>query len=66
MSQHGSMFMAKIGHKDLDTLREFIEAGKITTVIDKTYPLHETPEAFWYLEKEHPRGKVVITVKENN
>jgi NADPH:quinone reductase-like Zn-dependent oxidoreductase len=62
MSQHGSMFMARIGHKDLDYLRDLIEAGKITTIIDKTYPLNETPAAFRYLENEHARGKVVISM----
>jgi len=62
MSQHGSMFISKIGHQDLDALRELIVAGKITPVIDKSYPLSETPEAFRFLEEEHPRGKVIITV----
>jgi len=33
-------------------------------VIDRTFPLSETLAAFWYLEKEHARGKVVITVAE--
>jgi len=43
-------------------LREFIEAGKITPVIDRTYPLSEVPEAIRYLEEGHVQGKVVITV----
>jgi NADPH:quinone reductase-like Zn-dependent oxidoreductase len=63
MSQHGGMFIAQIGHEDLDYLRDLIEAERITTVIDKTYPLSETPEAFRYLEEEHARGKVVITIE---
>jgi NADPH:quinone reductase-like Zn-dependent oxidoreductase len=46
---------------DLATLRELIEAGKITPVIDRTYSLSETPEAIRYLEEGHTRGKVVIT-----
>jgi NADPH:quinone reductase-like Zn-dependent oxidoreductase len=62
MSQHGSWFMAQIGYEDLDALREYIEAGKITPVIDKTYPLAEAPEGFRYLENEHARGKVVISM----
>ncbi|MEU0477792.1 NAD(P)-dependent alcohol dehydrogenase [Streptosporangium sp. NPDC006013] len=48
--------------EDLRLLRELIEAGKITPVIDRTYPLGEVPEAIRYLEKGHARGKVVITV----
>jgi len=39
-----------------------IEAGKLTPVIDKTYPLSETAEAMRYLEEGHARGKVVVTV----
>ena len=53
---------AKVNQEDLRTLGELIEAGKVTPVIDRTYPLVETPEALRYLERGHPRGKVVITV----
>jgi NADPH:quinone reductase-like Zn-dependent oxidoreductase len=48
--------------KDLIFVKELLETGKITPVIDGCYPLSRTPEAFWYFEKEHPRGKVVISV----
>jgi NADPH:quinone reductase-like Zn-dependent oxidoreductase len=47
---------------DLKTLRELIEAGKITPVIDRTFPLPETPEAIRHLLRVHGRGKIVITV----
>ena len=47
---------------DLATLKELIETGKITPVIDRTYSLSETPDAIRYLEEGHARGKVVITV----
>jgi NADPH:quinone reductase-like Zn-dependent oxidoreductase len=43
-------------------LKELLEAGKITPVIDRTYTLSEVPEAIRYLEEGHARGKVVITV----
>ncbi len=43
-------------------LKEFLEAGKITPVVDRTYPLSEVPEAIRYLEEGQARGKVVITV----
>jgi NADPH:quinone reductase-like Zn-dependent oxidoreductase len=39
-----------------------IEAGKVTPVIDRTYPLNEAAEAMRYLETGHARGEVVITV----
>ena len=48
--------------KDLNFIKELLESGKIMPVIDGCYPLRKTPEAFWYFEKEHPKGKVVITV----
>jgi NADPH:quinone reductase-like Zn-dependent oxidoreductase len=55
-------FVSKEKREDLQALRELIEAGKVTLVIDRTYPLIEAPEAIRYLERGHPRGKVVITV----
>jgi len=55
-------FMANINAGDLAALKELVEAGKVTPVIDRTYPLSETTEAIRYLETGHARGKVVITV----
>jgi NADPH:quinone reductase-like Zn-dependent oxidoreductase len=55
-------FVAKERREDLLELKELIEAGKVTPVIDRTYPLREVPEAIRYLEQGHARGKVVITV----
>jgi NADPH:quinone reductase-like Zn-dependent oxidoreductase len=48
--------------EDLQTLSELIEGGKVIPVIDRSYPLIEAPDAIRYLEKGHPRGKVVIDV----
>ena len=48
----------------LAVLTELIEAGKVTPVIDRTFPLSGVPEAMRYLESGQVRGKVVITVGE--
>jgi len=62
----GLMGTAKIKQQDLVYLRELLEAGKVVPVIDRRYPLHETAEAIRYLEAKHARGKVVITVDQND
>jgi len=48
--------------EDLQVLHEFLEAGQVTPVVDRTFPLSEVPEAIRYMRKGHARGKVVITV----
>lgn len=62
ISQQVSFFLAKPGKADLAVLSDLLATGKVTPVIDRTYPLSETPEAIRYLEQGHARGKVVITV----
>ena len=60
--QNMRMFINKERSADLQYLTELIDAGKVTPIIDRTYPLRQTPEAILYLEEGHPRGKIVITV----
>jgi NADPH:quinone reductase-like Zn-dependent oxidoreductase len=62
LGQKLKTFISKENHKDMLVLKELIEAGKVTPVIDRTYPLSEVPQAIRYLEQGHARGKVVITV----
>jgi NADPH:quinone reductase-like Zn-dependent oxidoreductase len=62
VSQKMTTFTAKENKEDLVVLKELIEAGKVTPVIDRTYPLSEVPEAIRYLEEGHTQGKIVITV----
>jgi NADPH:quinone reductase-like Zn-dependent oxidoreductase len=47
---------------NLATLRDLVEAGSVRPVIDRTYPLKDTPAAIRYVESEHARAKVAITV----
>jgi NADPH:quinone reductase-like Zn-dependent oxidoreductase len=63
--QVGLMGTAKGNKKDLLFIKELLEAGKVTPVIDRCYPLGEIAEAIGYLEAGHARGKVVITVHQN-
>jgi NADPH:quinone reductase-like Zn-dependent oxidoreductase len=60
--QQGRPFVSMPNHADLVLLGQLVESGKVRPVIDRTYPLSGTPEAFRYLERGHARGKVVITV----
>jgi NADPH:quinone reductase-like Zn-dependent oxidoreductase len=62
VSQKFGMMLAELNPEDLTILRDLMQEGKVTPVIDRTYKLSEVPEALQYLEKGHARGKVVISV----
>jgi NADPH:quinone reductase-like Zn-dependent oxidoreductase len=64
VSQNLVPFLAKRNQEDLGAIRDLLEAGQVTPVIDRQYPLSETPEAIRYLEAGHARGKIVITVQQ--
>ncbi|MFE5478231.1 NAD(P)-dependent alcohol dehydrogenase [Nocardia sp. NPDC056541] len=48
--------------ESLTELRELIESGLLRPAIDRTYPLADTPAAIEYMETEHARAKIVITI----
>jgi NADPH:quinone reductase-like Zn-dependent oxidoreductase len=66
MSVRGSKKMGYLSMKqdkeDLVFVKELLENGEITPIIDRTYPLSEISEAIRYLEEGHARGKVAITL----
>jgi NADPH:quinone reductase-like Zn-dependent oxidoreductase len=63
VGQRMRMFVAKVDKADLLVLNGLIEAGKVTPVVERTYPLGEAPEALRHLETGHARGKIVICLQ---
>ena len=60
--QQARFMLAELNQADLNVLRDLMASGKLMPVIDRTYPLSETPEAIRYVEAGHSRGKVVVSV----
>ena len=56
-------YVTKLNKEDLKLLGDFMQAGKVTPVIDRTYKLSEIAEAMQYYETGRARGKIVITVE---
>jgi len=54
------VFIAKERQSDLLTLTDLVQAGKLEPVVDRTYPLGDTPEAIRLIETGHARGKIVV------
>jgi NADPH:quinone reductase-like Zn-dependent oxidoreductase len=62
VSQQATPTVKTQNHDDLVALKDLVEAGKVTPVIDRTYPLVETPTAIGHVAGGHARGTVVITM----
>jgi len=60
-SQKFVFYIAKLTKDDLNVLRDLMQSGKVSPVIDRTYKISETQAAVRYLEEGHAHGKVVIT-----
>ena len=56
------IFITRHTRDDLIVLRELVESGKVTPVIDRRYQLSEVPEALRYQGEGHARGKLVIVI----
>src|SRR3990170_2411858 len=61
-SQKVVFFVAKFNKADMVVLGEFLEAGKMTPVIDRRYELSEIADALRYMGEGHARGKIILTV----
>jgi NADPH:quinone reductase-like Zn-dependent oxidoreductase len=61
-SRKAVWFVAKFNSADMQVLRELLEDGKVTPVVDRRYPLSEVADAFRYLSEGHAQGKVVISL----
>ncbi len=57
-------YIASFNQKDMMTLAELLQSGKIKPVIDRTYKLSEVSRALLYLQEGHARGKVVLSVEQ--
>ena len=55
-------YIAKLTKDDLNVLRDLMQSGKVSPVIDRTYKLNQTVDAVRYLEEGHARGKVVVNM----
>ena len=57
---------AMLNKKNMDSMGELLNTGKVVPVIDRRYPLDEIDKAFRYFEDGQARGKVVITLEQNS
>ncbi len=60
VGQELTVLMAQVDRDDLVILRDLMEAGQMTPVIDRSYRLSEVPAAIRYSEEGHARGKIVV------
>lgn len=62
VTQRLTMLASKERHTDLEELTPFLNDGRVTPVIDQTFPLARVPEAMSHLQAGHARGKIAITI----
>ncbi len=62
LRQRLAMFVNRESHDNLDAVRQLIETGQVTPIVDRTYPLVEVPDALRHLEAGQARGKIAISI----
>jgi NADPH:quinone reductase-like Zn-dependent oxidoreductase len=60
--QRMAFFIAKLTKEDMSILRDLLETGKLTSVIDSRFALEDVPAALEHQGHGHPRGKIVVTL----
>ena len=65
-NQKFAQYMTKVSKEDLIMLGDLAQTGKITPVIERTCKLSDAPGAFRIFDQGHARGKIVITVEEDD
>jgi len=63
VGQEFVLLLAKLRKEDPAILGDLMQAGKVTPVIDRRYPLSEVPAAIRYSEEGHARGKIVVNME---
>jgi NADPH:quinone reductase-like Zn-dependent oxidoreductase len=61
-SRRVGVYMSDPSLQDFVFVKGLLETGKVVPMVERTYPLSETAEAFRYFEETHAKGKLVITV----
>jgi len=62
VGQRLTMLTSKEHHTHIEAVSRFIDAGQVTPIVDRTYPLAEVPDAMRHLERGEVRGKIAITI----
>jgi NADPH:quinone reductase-like Zn-dependent oxidoreductase len=57
------ILMVPQNNKDLISITQLCEEGKVVPVIDRRFPFREAPEALRYVSEGHAKGKVVINLE---
>jgi NADPH:quinone reductase-like Zn-dependent oxidoreductase len=60
--QRLTTFVSRHRQADLEELRQLVEAGQVTPVVDRTYPMEDVPDAIRHLEARLARGKIAIRI----
>jgi NADPH:quinone reductase-like Zn-dependent oxidoreductase len=64
-SQKAAFFIATLNKADMEALRDLLEAGRLTSVVDDVFPFDRVADALEHMGAGHPRGKIVVAVADS-